>query len=1347
MARQQRFDWFLANQRSQNTANRQTGRFTRSRRPQFETLEVRRLLSMNSPQSALDLDSESHDANATSSIAPHGMWYVPAGEAPPPEFDEHNNSGNGMGDPATEGHDPGSTEGTSFEEFRAILAWEDQDPDTVGIQITYSYSNLFDGGMLGEVDEDGLRAATEEALGLWASVTPLHFIEVDDTGPLPEESIDLDYDADEHANIRIGHHFIDGSIGANALAHAFFPPPEGGTGQSGDLHFDNGNFWGIGSSSGFVDVIEVMTHELGHSLGLGHEDVVDAIMNPTIAGRFDNLGDGILLPDDIAGIQSLYGVGEGLVEPLTPFEVTTLDDVNDIAFDVELDEFVDASPDFVSLREAIFLANGTRSGRKISFAEDLFVDALENYTIDLDASLASLVISNGVIIEGPGSEVLTLQAPDPSETEGDGFQLFTIDNEDPDSEDPDTIARVLISGLTLTGGDSATAGGAIFSAENLSLEDVRIHDNFSAETGGAVAATGPLSISGSSIENNTAIDDGGAVHTTSALSVDRSSLLNNQSADEGGAIAAEGGGTEVVVTSSTISGNTATGSGGAIHILDENPTKFRVLHSTVYNNHADSDGDGSGSGGGIYMFDGVLALEHSIIGGNSDNGIAPDIDNVNLFAVPTILARYSLVENANGTSVTQIGPNLFGLDPMLEPLADNGGPTLTHEPLSASPVLNAGNPEIPFPVEFDQRGLGFRRIQEQVIDIGAVETGGFEQSFTVNSLADTSDIDFSGIDSTPDVVTLREALTLSNLQLGRNLINFDATLNGGTISLSSSLGELPIADGLAIDASGLNAGLTISAVALDPTPTENNGDGSRLFQIDDGDAAAFVDVELFGLTLTGGDVSGDGGAIRSVENLTLEMVSVLDSYATGNGGGVYHRAGATGGTLLIDSSTIAANEASGDGGGLWSNTSLPAEPDPDPDPNPIVGKVLNTTISGNVAGDEGGGVMNFDGQLELRYVTITENQAAHGSGIVSFGDSFTKTLVYSSIIAGNVVNLNDPGDITDDTGFDVQKSREVEFNSFESLGYNLVGIGSGLLAFNNNDLAEVTDPRLQPLANNGGRTMTHALQPDSPAVDSGDPNAVVPIVDSTGVEVVVAQYDQRGEPFSRIGDGDGDGSARLDIGAFEIQSTPSSADFDDDGDTDGADFLTWQRGFGKTDAQAADGDADFDGDVDQDDLLIWQAQFGVVGPVTITGSVTAGSPSSALDTYLDSSSPSVQRLVDNSPIPTVTRSAAATRIEADAAARSFLGVQNYFMKDSTEVGDHHGWRDGWQVHNADHHLASQAERTDSAGSAAGEVGNARRHALGSTIPFAARPRREVIQTLDEVFEQLGVDRPWKPGEV
>jgi hypothetical protein len=172
------------------------------------------------------------------------------------------------------------------------------------VYITYSYSNLLDGAFLLATPAE-LRAATEEALGLWAAHAPLHFIEQPDSGPRPE---DLSYSADGHPQIRIGHHVMP------ELAHAYYP---GDDGLAGDVHFASGIPWTIGI--GHWNFLEAVTHELGHALGLAHELDEDAIMNPSYPShRFDGLGSAFLFPGDIRSLQAIYGSGIGSVQPLDP---------------------------------------------------------------------------------------------------------------------------------------------------------------------------------------------------------------------------------------------------------------------------------------------------------------------------------------------------------------------------------------------------------------------------------------------------------------------------------------------------------------------------------------------------------------------------------------------------------------------------------------------------------------------------------------------------------------------------------------------------------------------------------------------------------------------------------------------------------------------------------------------------------------------------------------------------------------------------------------------------------------------------------------------------------------------
>ena len=87
----------------------------------------------------------------------------------------------------------------------------------------------------------------------------------------------------------------------NTLAHAFFPS------SGGDIHFDEDEAWAAGTEdvppANSKSLLAVAVHEIGHSLGLKHSSVPNAIMKPLYqTSNSVQLGD-----DDVRGIQSLYG--------------------------------------------------------------------------------------------------------------------------------------------------------------------------------------------------------------------------------------------------------------------------------------------------------------------------------------------------------------------------------------------------------------------------------------------------------------------------------------------------------------------------------------------------------------------------------------------------------------------------------------------------------------------------------------------------------------------------------------------------------------------------------------------------------------------------------------------------------------------------------------------------------------------------------------------------------------------------------------------------------------------------------------------------------------------------------
>ena len=277
--------------------------------------------------------------------------------------------------------------------------------------------------------------------------------------------------------------------------------------------------------------------------------------------------------------------------------------------------------------------------------------------------LGEIDISEAVTIEGPGQQLLTIDAsasdPTPGVADGMGSRIF-----DANDGDDGNLIDVIISGLTLSGGDVADEGGAIRSREHLSVFSSTITGNsvvsVNAEGGGIYQSLGDLHIEGSTISANTiegggsegggifavngdvtivdstigdnsakgnSSDGGGIIFIFGDLTIENSTISGNSAADEGGGMFGLLG--DVTINSSTISGNSAGGSGGGIALSDFfGPVTATIAHSTITDNSADALATGTHPGGGIHI-DGAtvsLALDHTIVGGNSDSASgAPDV--------------------------------------------------------------------------------------------------------------------------------------------------------------------------------------------------------------------------------------------------------------------------------------------------------------------------------------------------------------------------------------------------------------------------------------------------------------------------------------------------------------------------------------------------------------------------------------------------------------------------------------------------------------------------------------------------------------------------------------------------
>jgi len=286
----------------------------------------------------------------------------------------------------------------------------------------------------------------------------------------------------------------------------------------------------------------------------------------------------------------------------------------------------------------------------------------------------------------------------------------------------------------------------------------------------------------------------------------------------------------------------------------------------------------------------------------------------------------------------------------------------------------------------------------------------------------------------------------------------DATGISGVITLTT--GELLVDKSVTIEGAGADL------LAIDGNAT------SHVFQIDSGETVA-----ISGLTIRNGQ-GNFGGGILNGAGATL---TITKSTLTGNtgafGGGIFNS-----GTLTIVNSTASSNTAS-EGAGTYNDGAGALT-------------ITNSTFSGNAAG--GGGASLNLGTLQIANSTLSGNTADFAGGIFNLGTlQIGNTILNAGDTSVNIYSNGDGGVV--------------------SLGYNLSNDnGNGFLTGPGDQVD--TDPLLDPLQDNGGATLTHALLPGSPAINAGDPNFTPPPF-----------FDQRGPGFNRVVTG------RLDIGSFEVQ--------------------------------------------------------------------------------------------------------------------------------------------------------------------------------------------------------------------
>lgn len=316
------------------------------------------------------------------------------------------------------------------------------------------------------------------------------------------------------------------------------------------------------------------------------------------------------------------------------------------------------------------------------------------------------------------------------------------------------------------------------------------------------------------------------------------------------------------------------------------------------------------------------------------------------------------------------------------------------------------------------RNHGTRRGNSATLRFENLEPRQLLTTYVVDSLDDETNDDH--------LTSLREALEFSNAYPDHDTIQFADSLLNGTITLTN--GELEIRHNVAIEGPGAEF---LRIDANDPSPGWVNGDGSRVFNIQ----SSSNDVILRGLTLTGGDVSGSGGAIlahEGADNVLIDEVWISGNQAAHNGGGILSEAQ----KIEIRNSYITGNTAIRNGGGIQADYGL---------------SITNSTISRNeagVAGDRdgwGGGI--YAGVDEFRTsidnATISHNRATRGGGVfISHREPDGSAIVSNSTISNN--SAEEGAGIAGDGFFTITTSLISENDALPQNGSYLGGLGGGL---------------------------------------------------------------------------------------------------------------------------------------------------------------------------------------------------------------------------------------------------------------------------------------------------------------
>jgi hypothetical protein len=607
----------------------------------------------------------------------------------------------------------------------------------------------------------------------------------------------------------------------------------------------------------------------------------------------------------------------------------------------------------ISLREAIIATNNTAGQDTIFLPTGTYTLTRAGSAENL-ASTGDLDILQSLTLIGAGASSTIVNAT------GLGDRVLEISG---------TGTSAYLSGITVTGGNGSSGGGILENGNtSLTMWDSVISNNTTSTTGGGLYASGTTFINNVTLSGNSGAS-GAGIYNSNALVISHSTFDANTASNQGGGIWSSGTNATLTLVNTTISGNSATNSGGGVY----NGKTATLVNATIAGNTANQ-------GGGIFRGTGTVTttLLNTIVAGNTATGTNPNPD----ISGAITSSGYNIIGNTTGNS-GWIGTDQQNVNPLLNPLNSNGGPTQTMSLQVGSLAINAGL-ATNAPV-LDQRGYA----RDGSIDIGA-----FEYNGTAPTANSAPVITSNGGGANAGIGITENTTTVSTVSAtdanGDSLTNsIVGGVDSSRFTINATSGVLTFVAAPDFEAPSDSGGNNVYDVIVQVSDGAGGTDTQSIsVTVSDGNDAPVLDNSgvMSLTTITEEDVnsagdlisaiiaSGGGDRITDVDTGAMEGIAV--SGVTGSNGIWQYNTGAGWTDVGAVSSTSALL--------LRANDSLRFVPNgTSGDTGTILFQAWDrTTGTAGTKGDSSvsGGATAFSDQMEVAVITVTSiNDAPSGS--------------------------------------------------------------------------------------------------------------------------------------------------------------------------------------------------------------------------------------------------------------------------------------------------------------------------------------------------------------------------------